>query len=76
MATDLQRRQPIARTRMSPFRTIPACVFYANEPGSRAAGSSSDWSATAGQPGEYIIYLRKDDKELLDALQRRDQGRT
>jgi polar amino acid transport system substrate-binding protein len=43
----------------------PACVFYVSDP------KYKDKFKLVGdgrQPGEYIIYLRKDDKELLDAL--------
>jgi polar amino acid transport system substrate-binding protein len=43
----------------------PACVFYVNDP------KYADKFKLVGdgrQPGEYIIYLRKDDKELLNKL--------
>lgn len=43
----------------------PACVFYVNDP------KYKDKLKLVGdgrQPGEYVIYLRKDDKELIDAL--------
>jgi polar amino acid transport system substrate-binding protein len=43
----------------------PACVFYVNDP------KYKDKFKLVGegrQPGEYLIYLRKDDKELLYAI--------
>ena len=43
----------------------PACVFYVNDP------KYKDKFKLVGdgrQPGEYVIYLRKDDKELLDGI--------
>jgi polar amino acid transport system substrate-binding protein len=43
----------------------PACVFYINDPKYKDAFKLV---GEGRQPGEYIIYLRKDDKELLDAL--------
>jgi polar amino acid transport system substrate-binding protein len=43
----------------------PACVYYVNDP--KYAGQLK-LVDDGRQPGEYIIYLRKDDKELLDAL--------
>jgi polar amino acid transport system substrate-binding protein len=43
----------------------PACVFYVNDP------KYKDKLKLVGdgrQPGEYVIYLRKDDKDLLYAI--------
>jgi polar amino acid transport system substrate-binding protein len=43
----------------------PACAFYVNDPKYKDKLKLVD---EGRQPGEYLIYLRKDDKELLKAL--------
>jgi polar amino acid transport system substrate-binding protein len=43
----------------------PACVFYVNDPHYK---DKFKLVGDGRQPGEYLIYLRKDDKELLDGL--------
>ncbi len=43
----------------------PACVYYTSDP--KYAGKLK-LVGEGRQPGEYVIYLRKDDRELLDRL--------
>jgi polar amino acid transport system substrate-binding protein len=43
----------------------PACVFYASDPKYAEQLKLVD---DGRQPGEYLIYLRKNDKELLDGI--------
>lgn len=43
----------------------PACVHYASDP---RYADKLKLVGEGRQPGEYIIYLRKDDAELLDGL--------
>jgi polar amino acid transport system substrate-binding protein len=43
----------------------PACVYYLDHPLYRGKLKLVD---AGRQPGNYVIYLRKDDKELLDGI--------
>lgn len=43
----------------------PACVFYINDPKYK---DKFKLVSEGRQPGEYLIYLRKDDKELLHEI--------
>src|SRR5262249_37707850 len=43
----------------------PACTFYLNDPQYAGAFKLVD---AARQPGTYVIYLRKDDKELKEQI--------